>query len=72
MRRVGIVCYAVAAVALVTALLGIVIGPDWIERLTGESPDNGDGSLELAWVIVPLLVAAGTAVVGRRLRAQQA
>jgi hypothetical protein len=72
MRRVGGVCYAVATVALVAALLGIIIGPDWIERLTGASPDHGDGSLEMAWVVVPLVVAAGTAVTGRRLRTRRA
>ncbi|MEA2272140.1 MAG: hypothetical protein QOI98_848 [Solirubrobacteraceae bacterium] len=72
MRQLGAACYAVAAFALVAALLGVVIGPDWIERLTGASPDRGDGSLELAWVVVPLVVAAGTAVAGWCLRGQRA
>jgi hypothetical protein len=40
---------------------GIVTGTDRIKRLTGASLDDGDGSLELTWVVVPLVVAACTA-----------
>jgi hypothetical protein len=68
MRAFGGFCYGLAALSGVAALAGVVIGPDWIERLTGASPDGGNGSLELAWVVVPVVVAVCAAVAGRRLR----
>jgi hypothetical protein len=68
MRAVGGLCYALATISVLAALTSIVVGSDWIERLTGASPDGGDGSLELAWVVVPIVLAALAAVAGRRLR----
>jgi hypothetical protein len=68
MRAVGAFCYGLAAVSAIAALAGVVVGPDWIERLTGASPDGGNGGLELGWVVGPLAVAAFAAVAGRRLR----
>jgi hypothetical protein len=68
MRRLGGALYLLAALSALAALAGIVVGPDWIERLTGASPDSGDGSLELAWVLVPIVVAALAATGGRRAR----
>jgi hypothetical protein len=65
MRRLGGLLYALAALSALAALAGVVVGPDWIERLTGASPDNGDGSVELAWVVVPVVVAALAAAAGR-------
>jgi hypothetical protein len=45
---------------------------DFIERLFGLSPDNGDGSTEILWLVV-LALAVGTYVYFRvrRRRAQQ-
>jgi hypothetical protein len=37
---------AAAAIAAGLAVL-TAVWPDWIERLTGQDPDNGNGSLEL-------------------------
>ena len=37
---------------------------DFIERLFGVSPDNGDGSLELLWILALVIVVL--AVVFRR------
>jgi hypothetical protein len=68
MRRAGAFSYALAVVSAIAALAGLVVGPDWIERLTGASPDGGDGRLELAWVLVPMVVALFGAFAGRRLR----
>lgn len=66
MRTVGGTCSGVAALSSVASLPGR--GTDRIERPTGASPDNGDGSLELAWVVVPLVVAAYTTLAGRDAR----
>ena len=32
---------------------------DFIERLFGLSPDNGDGSTEILWLVVLAVVVAG-------------
>jgi hypothetical protein len=32
---------------------------DFIERLFGLSPDNGDGSTEMLWLVVLAIVIAG-------------
>ena len=37
---------------------------DFIEQLFGISPDGGDGTLEVAWVVA--LVIAGTAIIFRK------
>jgi len=70
MRAAGGVCYALAALSCLAALASIIVGPDWIEKLSGASPDGGDGTLELAWGIVPLVLAAASGIAGRRLRAR--
>lgn len=57
MRRLGIVCYVLAAIAFVAAAAGVVFGPEWIERLTGLEPDGGDGSLEALLVAAPAVAA---------------
>jgi hypothetical protein len=67
-RRTGVVLYALALISCLAALAGLVLGPDWIEQLTGAAPDNGDGSLELAWVIVPAAAALLLALAGYGLR----
>jgi hypothetical protein len=72
MKAAGSLCYGLAALSCLAASASVIVGPDWIERLSGPSPDGGDGSLELAWVIVPLVLAAASGVAGRRLRARAA
>jgi hypothetical protein len=56
MRAAGGVCYALAALSCLAALASIIVGPD--------------GTLELAWGIVPLVLAAASGIAGRRLRAR--
>lgn len=68
MKAASGLCYGLATLSWLAALAGVIVGPDWIERLSGASPDGGDGSLELAWVIVPLVLAGASGVAGRRLR----
>jgi hypothetical protein len=50
-----------------------VVWPDWIEAVSGASPDGGDGTLERALALAPLVVAVATAALARaewrRLRA---
>ena len=43
---------------------------DFIERLFGLSPDNGDGSTEILWLVVLAIVVVGF-VYYRRRRAQR-
>ncbi len=57
MRRLGGALYALAGVSFVSALTGIIFGPQWIERLVGFEPDGGSGSLEVVLVVVPAVAA---------------
>ena len=49
------------SVALIAVMLLIasIVSPDWVETLTGASPDNGDGGVEWGAALV-----AGGGVVG--------
>jgi hypothetical protein len=53
---------AIALIVLAVALLAL--GREWIERYAGVEPDGGDGTLEIAIVIVPLV--AGALLLGGR------
>jgi hypothetical protein len=45
---------------------------DFIEKLFGLSPDNGDGSTEILWLVVMAIVIAGLAYLrAQRRKAQQ-
>lgn len=44
---------------------------DFIERLFGLSPDNGDGSTEILWLVVLAIVIAGFVYLRRRRKARQ-
>lgn len=44
-----------AAIAVVLTIVTVLI-PDWIERLTGESPDAGGGEAE--WLITVIFALA--------------
>jgi len=44
---------------------------DFIERLFGLSPDNGDGSTEILWLVVFALGIAATAYLRIRRRRSQ-
>jgi hypothetical protein len=53
--------------ALCTLLLVVtVFVHDWIERLTGLSPDGGDGALEFAPPFLLLVVLGVSALAARR------
>jgi hypothetical protein len=67
-HRLGGFCYLLAAVSALAAIAGIVIGPDWIERISGWSPDGRSGALESASVVLPLLGATILAAAGHALR----
>jgi hypothetical protein len=67
-RAAGLLLYAGAALSGIAAAMAAAVGLDWIEQLTGSSPDGGDGRLEIAWVVGPILVAALCAGAGHRLR----
>ena len=67
-RRLGGFCYLLAAVSALAAIAGVVIGPDWIEQVSGWSPDGRSGALESASVVLPLLGAAILAPAGHTLR----
>ena len=41
---------------------------DFIEKLFGLSPDNGDGSTEILWLVVLALVVAGVVYFRRQRR----
>lgn len=64
MKRFGIICYVLAAIAAAAALAGVVFGPEWIEELTGLQPDGGDGSLEALLVATPAAAAVMLGVGG--------
>ncbi|WP_033289837.1 hypothetical protein [Amycolatopsis jejuensis] len=72
-RKVRIAIEAVLTTLSAVALVLTLVMPDWIERLTGESPDGGSGETEWLFTavacVVTLLFAALTAWEWRRLRA---
>ena len=67
MRRLGALCYLLAAASALAAVASVVVGPEWIEHVSGWSPDGGSGALESASVVLPLVAAAALALAGRRL-----
>ena len=66
--RAGAACYALAALALVAGCAGVLGGPEWIEHVSGWSPDGGGGGLEAALIVVPLVLGIVLALAGRALR----
>ena len=66
MRRLSLLFYVLAAVSAGAALLGIVLGPEWIEELTGFEPDGGNGALEFLIVLLPAVAAVGFGLLGHR------
>jgi hypothetical protein len=67
-RRVGGFCYLASAAAALAAVAAVIVGPDWVERVSGWSPDGGSGALESALVVLPLIAAAILALAGHSLR----
>jgi hypothetical protein len=63
---------AAAAIAAGLAVL-TAVWPDWIEGLTGQDPDNGNGSLELyitaAFAVAAVVLAIAARAEWRRARA---
>lgn len=66
MRPASVSLYVLAGVCAIATALGLVIGPDWIETAIGRSPDGGSGTLEVAWIVVPALLAAVATLAGWR------
>jgi hypothetical protein len=62
---------ATAAIAATLAAL-TAVWPDWIEHLTGQEPDNGNGSLELyltaAFAVTAVIFAIVASAEWRRAR----
>lgn len=67
-RRLGGFCYLGSAVSALAAVSAVIVGPDWVERVSGWSPDGGSGALESALVVLPLVGAAILALAGHVLR----
>lgn len=68
MQRLGLFLYVLAAISACGALMGIVVGPQWIEQLTGFEPDGGNGSLEYLVVLAPAVLAVVLMCAGRLVR----
>jgi hypothetical protein len=63
-----------SAAAVIAAGLAVLtaVRPDWIERLTGQAPDNGNGLLELyltaGFAIAAVLLTIAARIEWRRAR----
>lgn len=68
MRRASLLFYVVAGLSALAALAGLVLGPEWIEELTGFEPDGASGALELLMVVLPAVAAIGFGLLGHRSR----
>lgn len=66
MRRLSLLFYVLGALSVGAALAGILLGPEWIEELTGFEPDGGSGALELLVVVLPVAAAIGFGLLGHR------
>jgi len=65
MRRIGTMSYVLAALSLLLFAVQLLVGPEWIERLSALEPDGGDGSLEALLVVAPGLSALAFGIFGR-------
>ena len=56
------------ALALMSAVLSLLTAtdPQWLERLTGMSPDAGDGSTEWGLTLTFVIATIGFAILARR------
>ncbi len=57
-----------ASLAVLTGVLGVVtiFWRDWVEALTGWSPDHGSGSVEIGLIAVLFMTSVSCTVVARR------
>ena len=67
-RRFKTLSQAEALLALIAGSLGFLtmLVPDWIEAVTGWSPDHGNGSLETVLVWLPIAAAIALVLLSRR------
>lgn len=69
MPRYGVLLFRIeVSLAVLTGVLGVlaVFWRDWIEALTGLSPDRHRGSVEFGLVAVLLIASVSCAAVARR------
>jgi len=69
MRSFGVLLFRIeVALAVLTGALGVLslFWRDWIEALTGWSPDRHSGSVEFGLVAVLLITSVSCAAVARR------
>jgi hypothetical protein len=69
MRSYGVLLFRIeVALAVLTGVLGVLslFWRDWIEALTGWSPDRHSGSVEFGLIAVLLITSVSCAVVARR------
>ena len=60
------------SLAVLTGLLGVLtlFWPDWIEALTGWSPDRHNGSVEFGLVAMLVITSVSCAAIARRTHRQ--
>jgi hypothetical protein len=61
-KRVERLSLLLAAVLVVVGVLFAALPKDWIEETFGVEPDGGNGRLELAIVVVPIVLGVVLAV----------
>jgi len=71
MRSYGVLLFRIeVALAVLTGVLGVLslFWRDWIEALTGWSPDRHSGSVEFGLIAVLLITSVSCAAVARSTR----
>ena len=68
MARFGLMLYMLAAISTTAAVVAVLLGPEWIESLTGLEPDGGNGILELLVIALPIIAGIGLGLLGHNLR----
>jgi hypothetical protein len=60
-RQLGIRFWSAAFLTIASSCLAVLtlLVPTWIERLFGVDPDGGNGAVEVALALLPLVALAG-------------